>query len=159
MNQIWSNISCLSERGVINESSGNMEHISHKGKPRQYQKYLGGDIQSLFLQIQYPAPALSLSVRNVPKGSSDIQVSFQSFTENKGLPCRGWFLRPAAGYSWAAAGGKPRGEEEEMDYWKPLANLPTCWPAEWETPAQHCIAHSNSAFSNAPAYTFYPILL
>lgn len=55
-----------------------------------------------------------LSVRNVPKVSSDIQVSFQPFTENKGLPCRGRFLGPAEGYSWAAAGRKPRGEGGDL---------------------------------------------
>lgn len=37
-----------------------------------------------------------LSVRNVPKVSSDIQLSFQSFIENKGHPCRGRFLVAAA---------------------------------------------------------------
>lgn len=106
-----------------------------------------------------------LSIRNVPKVSSDIQVSFQPFTENKGLPCRGRFLGPAAGYSWAAAGGKQWGEEEE-DYWKPLVNLPTCWPVEWETPAQPCPAQSKPALSNAPVSTtsctsikFMPTLL
>lgn len=48
------------------------------------------------------------------------------------------FMGPAAGYSWAAAGGKPFREEEEADgdYWKLLADLPTCWPAAWKTPAQ-----------------------
>lgn len=62
-------------------------------------------------------------------------------------------MGPAAGYSWAAAGGKPFREEEEeeeadVDYWKLLADLPTCWPAAWKTPAQ--CGHSYGTF-NGPA--------
>lgn len=97
-----------------------------------------------------------LSIRNVPKVSSDIQVSFQPFTENKGLPCRGRFLGPAEGYSWAAAGRKPRGEGGGA-YWKPLANLPTCRPLEWRTQDQPCPAHSTPALPNGLACTLFPV--
>lgn len=96
-------------------------------------------------------------IRTVPKVSRDSQVSFEPFTENKGFPCSWRFMGPAAGYDRAAAGGKPWGEEG--DYWKPLADLPTCRPARRETPAPPSPVYSKPTLSTTTTCTLYSALL
>lgn len=63
--------------------------ICHKDKPHRSPKISYTVMQFRFIYIQHRGTRSVLSGRNVPKAAGHIQVSFQSFIENKGHRCRG----------------------------------------------------------------------
>lgn len=153
-NLIWHNVYCLSGQGM--ESNGNMEYIRHKRQTTVIPKTLSSRHAISFTLNPISSINSILSIRTVPRVRSEIQVSFQPFTENKGSPCSRRFLGPAAGYGWPAAGGKPWGEEE--DYWKPWGRLANLLGSGEDTPAQSCPTQIKPTLSNVSGCFLHAVL-
>lgn len=100
------NVHCVSVQSIEMKAMEIWNIYISKANPKDSK-----NIQVPTCNLIYSNPISSTNsivcIRAVPKVSSNSQVSFQPFTENKDLPCCWRFMGPAAGYDWTAAGGKP----------------------------------------------------
>lgn len=85
----WASFLCVWHE---KESSVNMSQRQTTSAPKKITHYHAVP----FHLNPTPSTRPILSVRNVPKVSGDVQVSFQLFIKNKGHPCRERFLMAAA---------------------------------------------------------------
>lgn len=110
-----------------------------------------------FTLIQYPA--LSLSSASEPFQGFQATAKFPS---SHSLKIKALLV---VGESWglqqAMAGLllEDNHEGEEENYWKPLADLPTCWLAKGRPQIDHALHRGNQPFRNAPTCVLYPVCL